>query len=121
MGNKLKQIHLANILLEQRYLREQAQTTTGATQSPMTGGTQTPTGTTQTPPPTTEVKPSSQSKPKYTLDDIIKMSKQGIDSKLESKLESELLKCSTPNLEKVSKIGNLNIHKLEDGVNFCIG
>lgn len=117
MGNKLKQIHLANILLEQRYLREQAQTTTGATQSPMTGGTQTTTGTTQTPPPTTEVKPSSQSKPKYTLDDIIKMSKQGIESKLESKL----LKCSTPNLEKVLNIGNLNIHKLEDGVNFCIG
>lgn len=111
MGNKLKQIHLANILLEQRYLREQAQTTTGATQSPMTGGTQTTTGTTQT--PTTEVKPSSQSKPKYTLDDIEKMKQQDIESKL--------LKCSTSNLEKVLKIGNLNIHKLEDGVNFCRG
>lgn len=114
MGNKLKQIHLANILLEQRYLREQAQT--GTTQSSSTPTPPT-TGATQTPPTTgtkTSVSiPPIGEKPIISLDEIKNTPEEEIPSKIPM--------CGTNGDKAVAKIGNLIIHNIKNDINFCIG
>jgi hypothetical protein len=104
MNNKLRNIQLANILLEQKYLREQTETKTGTTTT--TGVTQT-TGSTQTP-------PSNQqpSKPNLT-----EPQKKDLEKKVK---DNALLRC-VGKPQFVVKIGDKNIHSNDNGKTFCIG
>ena len=102
MGNKLKNIKQANLLLERRFLQEQS-TSTGTTQT--TGATQT-TGTTQTttkipsPKPTTEKQPSIEG---ITEKDI---------------KDNKYPKCvGQPSL--LGKVGNYSLHNNNGSI--CVG
>jgi hypothetical protein len=103
MGSKLKHIKFVNVLLEQRYLNEQAQT--GTTQT----GTTTPQSGATTPPVATTTQPSLS--PEQTKE-LEKM-------KTTSNLDSKYLKCGSNAGPKVADINGKKIHQLNN--TFCIG
>jgi hypothetical protein len=109
MNNKLKNIQMANILLEQKYLREQAETKTGTTIT--TGVTQT-TGSTQTPPSNQQSQPS-----KPNLITLSEPQKKELEKKVK---DNALMKC-VGKPQFVVKIGEKNIHSNDNGKTFCIG
>jgi hypothetical protein len=109
MNNKLKNIKLANILLEQKYLREQAnsgvaQTGTTSSQAPATPPQS---GQTQVSTPT----PQSQSTT-LTTDQKEKI--------IQDINKNAIMKCGKGGLPLVATYKNKNIHSLENN-SFCIG
>ena len=111
MGNKLKNIKLVNILLEQKYLREQATTNSGVAQ------TGTTTSQTQVTPPQsgqTQVNTTTPQTQNTTLttDQIVKI-KDLVD-------KSKITKCSKGGLPLVATYKDKNIHSFGDN-SFCIG
>ncbi len=94
---------MANILLEQKYLREQAETKTGTTIT---------TGSTQTPPSNQQSQPSKPNS--ITLSEPQK-------KELEKKVKDNALMKCVGKPQFVVKIGEKNIHWNDNGKTFCIG
>jgi|LakMenE01Jun11ns_1017448.scaffolds.fasta_scaffold9783996_2 hypothetical protein len=121
MGNKLKNIKLVNILLEQKYLREQATTNSGVAQTGTTTSqtqvTPPQSGQTQVTPPQsgqTQVNTTTPQTQNTTLttDQIVKI-KDLVD-------KSKITKCSKGGLPLVATYKDKNIHSFGDN-SFCIG
>jgi hypothetical protein len=116
MNNKLRNIQLVNILLEQKYLREQTNTQTGTTNTQ--SGTTSTTGATQTSGNTTAKQNIVTTQPSPTQrKSLSDTEKQKLDKEIK---DGKIMKCvgsPTP----YGSTSKYKIYKLSDGKTFCYG
>jgi len=119
MNNKLKNIKLANILLEQKYLREQANS--GVVQTGTTSQTQpTPpqSGQTQATPPQSGQTQVSTPTPQSQSTTLTTDQKEKIIQDIN---KNAIMKCGKGGLPLVATYKDKNIHSLGNNNSFCIG